>query len=226
MSGLSSSEREYALLVAQLDALDHDIDTARATARQAAHPRGTGFKLHLHGEPAPEPPSGEAVRLADGAQIVIRPVCPDDRDELQVAFAHLGAISRFRRYRRPVEHLTARQLSELCDVDHDTHEGLIALTGDGECVGAARFVRAPDDPAQAEFTCTVADAWQRRGVGTALVERLAARARALGVEHFVAVMLVGNDPARRLVHRVGREVTEHREGGEIEITGVPRDLAQ
>lgn len=166
------------------------------------------------------------MRLADGAPIVIRPVSADDRDELQVAFAHLGAISRFRRYRRPVEHLTARQLSELCDVDHDTHEGLIALIADGECVGAARFVRAPDDPAQAEFTCTVADAWQRRGVGTALVERLAERARALGVEHFVAVMLAGNEPARRLVHHVGREVTEHREGGEIEVTGVPRDRSR
>jgi RimJ/RimL family protein N-acetyltransferase len=226
MSGLSSSEREHVLLVAQLHALDHDIDTARAMAREAAHPHGTRFKLHLHGEPAPEPPSGEAVRLADGAQIVIRPVSADDRDELRVAFAHLGAISRFRRYRRPVEQLTARQLSELCDVDHDTHEGLIALTRDGECVGAARFVRAPDDPAQAEFTCTVADAWQRRGVGTALVERLAARACALGVEHFVAVMLAGNKPARRLVHHVGREVTEHREGGEIEVIGVPRDLSR
>jgi GNAT superfamily N-acetyltransferase len=226
MSGLSSSEREYALLVAHLHALDQDIETARATARQAEHPRGTGFTLHLHGEPPPEPSSGEAVRLPDGAQIVIRPVSPDDRVKVRVGFAHLSALSRFQQYRRPVEHLTAAQLSELCDVDHDTHEGLIALTGDGECVGAARFVRAPEDPAQAEFTCTVADAWQRRGVGTALVEHLAARARALGVEHFVAVMLVGNEPARRLVHHVGREVSEHRDGGEIKITGAPRDVSQ
>jgi RimJ/RimL family protein N-acetyltransferase len=223
MSGPSSSEREYALLVAQLHALDDDIKTARATAQRVEHPHGTGLELHLHGEPAPEPPSGETVRLADGAQIVIRPVSTDDRDELRVAFAHLGALSRFRRYRRPVEHLTARQLSELCDVDHDTHEGLLALSAGGECVGAARFVRAPDDPAQAEFTCTVADAWQGRGVGTALVERLAARASALGVERFAAVMLVGNEPARRLVHRVAGVVTEHREGGEIKVTGAPRE---
>ena len=129
-------------------------------------------------------------------------------------------------YRRPVEHRPARRLPELCDVNHDTHEVLIALTGNGECVGAARFVRAPDDPAQAEFACTVADDWQRRGVGQRLVERLAARARALGVEHFVAVILVGNEPARRLVHHVGREVTEHRDGGEIEVTGVPRDQSR
>ena len=93
-------------------------------------------------------------------------------------------------------------------------------------MGAARFMRAPDDPAQAEFSCTVADAWQRRGVGTALVERLAARARSLGVEQFVAVILVGNEPARRPVHHVGREVTEHREGGQVEVTGVPRDPSQ
>jgi hypothetical protein len=39
-------------------------------------------------------------------------------------------------------------------------------------------------------------------------------------------MLVSNEPAQRLVHHVGREVTEHREGGEIEVTGVPRDLSQ
>ena len=39
-------------------------------------------------------------------------------------------------------------------------------------------------------------------------------------------MLVGNEPARRLVHRVGREVTEHRESGGIEVTGVPRDLSR
>ena len=51
MSGLSSSEREHVLLVAQLHALDHDIDTARAMAQEAAHPHGTGFKLHLHSEP-------------------------------------------------------------------------------------------------------------------------------------------------------------------------------
>jgi RimJ/RimL family protein N-acetyltransferase len=223
MSGLSSGEREYALLVAQLHALDQDIDAARALSRGVAHPRRTGVTLHMHDEPAPAPPSGEAVTLSDGAQIFIRPVCPDDRDELRVGFAHLGALSRFRRYRRPVEHLTPRQLSELCDVDHDTHEGLIALTEEGDCIGAARFVRDPRDPTRAEFTCTVVDAWQRRGVGTALAERLAARARALGVEHFVAVVLVGNEPARRLVHRIAGDVTEHREGGEIEITDPHRE---
>ena len=39
-------------------------------------------------------------------------------------------------------------------------------------------------------------------------------------------MLVGNTPARRLVHRVAGEVTEHRAGGEIEVTGGDREPPQ
>lgn len=217
MAGRSSSEREYALLVAELGALDEDIATARAAARRQAHP--SGMRLGRHHD-ASGPPSGERTRLADGAEIVIRPVEPGDRHEIDVGFARLSAVSRLHALRQPVEHLTGRQLAELTGVDHDSHEVLVAFSSaDGECVGAARFARSPDDPAEAEFTCTVADRWQGRGVGTALVERLAARARALGVERFAVVVLVDDEAARRLVRRVARDVTEHREGGTIRLSG-------
>jgi RimJ/RimL family protein N-acetyltransferase len=223
MGSRSPSEREYALLVAELGALEQDIAAARAAAWHAKHP--AKLNLHAHHDPPP-PPSGERVHLSDGGEIVIRPVEPGDRHEIELGFEHLSAMSRMRRFRHRVEHLTARQLTELTEVDHETQEGMVALEAtSGECVGAARFVRAADDPAQAEFTCTVADRWQARGVGTALVERLAARARSVGVERFTAVILVGNEPARRLVRRVAREVTEHREAGTIEVTGQPRDEA-
>jgi RimJ/RimL family protein N-acetyltransferase len=220
MGGRSSGEREYALLIAELHALDEDIGAARAAARREAHPPG----LELHAHHARTPPSGERVRLADGAEIVIRSAEPGDRHALDVGFARLSATSRLRQFRQPVEHLTGRQLTELTNVDHESHEALVAFDpASGECIGGARFVRAADDPSRAEFTCTVADRWQGRGVGTALVERLAARARAVGIDRFAAVMIVGDEPARRLLRRVGREVTEHREGGTVEIVGEARD---
>ena len=220
MGGQSSGEREYALLIAELHALDEDIGAARATAQREEHPPG----LELHAHHPRTSPSGERVRLADGAEILIRSAQPADRHELDVGFAHLSATSRLRQFRQPVEHLTARQLTELTDVDHESHEALVALDPtSGECIGGARFVRAADDPSRAEFTCTVADRWRGRGVGTALVQRLAARARAVGIDRFAAVMIVGDEPARRLLRRVGREVTEHREGGTVEIVGEARD---
>jgi RimJ/RimL family protein N-acetyltransferase len=223
MGSGSSSEREYALLVAQLGALDRDIAAARAAAWRAKHP--ATLDLHAHHDPPP-PPSGERVHLSDGAEIAIRAVEPGDRHEIELGFEHLSAMSRMRRFRHRVERLTARQLTELTEVDHETNEGMVALDATtGECIGAARFVRAAEDPAQAEFTCTIADRWQARGVGTALVERLAARAQAVGVERFTAVILVGNEPARRLVHHVAREVVEHREGGTIDVIGERGDEA-
>ena len=218
MAGKSSDEREYALLLAELHALDEDIHAARAQASQRI--RGPGLQLHAHGRPEPR---GERVSLRDGGQIVIRPIEPGDRDEFAAAFERLSKMSRIRRFGERVEHVTARQLTELTDVDHDSHEALIALESpSGNCVGVARFIRLPDDVTEAEFMYTVADRWQARGVGTALAERLAARARAVGVERFAAMIVVGNEPARRLLRHVAREISEHREGGKIAIVAVPR----
>ena len=220
MVGKSSGEREYSLLVAELHALDEDIAAARATARAEARPHGLGLASHHRDS---SPPSGERVRLRDGAEILVRPVAPGDRHEIQVGFRRLSATSRLRTLHRPAASLTADQLTELTDVDHESHEVLIALDpATGECVGAARFARAADAPAQAEFTCTVADRWQRRGVGTALVERLAERARAAGIERFTTVILEGDEAARGLLHDVAREVSEHHEAGMVEIVGEDR----
>ena len=217
---LSSGEREYATLVAELRALEEDVEAARATARRAT--AGPGLGLYAHHESAPAL-HGERVGLRDGAEIVIRPIEPDDMHALAIGFEHLGALSRFRRFREPIDHLSPSQLTYLTHVDHDSHEALVALDlATGEGVGVARYVRAPEDPARAEFACTVADLWQGRGVGTALVERLAARARASGIERFSALILVGNEPARRLLAHVADVVSEHREGGTIEITAESR----
>lgn len=219
-SQLNSREREYATLVDQLHALEQDIAAARETARRAAKLR---FDLHARPEAAP-PPHGELVGLRDGAQIVIRPIEPEDLHELELGFQHLGALSRYQRFRAPVDHLSRRQLTYLTHVDHDSHEAVVAVDGaTGQGVGVARYVRDPTDAARAEVTYAVVDHWQGRGVGTALVERLAALARAAGVERFTALMLVGNERARRLLAHVADEIGEHREGGVIEITANLRE---
>jgi RimJ/RimL family protein N-acetyltransferase len=221
-SYLSPDERrEYLTLVAELGALEEDIKSARATARRAT--AGFGLDLRAHSEPAHAVMYGEHVRLADGADIVVRPIEPGDMHDLAIGVQRLSALSRFRRFRAPIDHLSPTQLTALTHVDHESHEAMVAFdAATGEGIGVARYVRSTDDPAQAEFTCAVLDRWQRRGVGTALVERLAARARAVGIERFTAQIVVGNEPARRLLARVADVIGEQRAGGTIEISGVPR----
>jgi GNAT superfamily N-acetyltransferase len=217
---LSSNEREFATLVDQLRALEDEIGAARRASDEAraGHPRDH----HIPRERGPAL-RGERVALADGAQIVIRPVEPEDAADLAAAFERLGALSRFRLFGERVDHLTRHQLIELTRVDHFSREALVALdaaTGDG--VAMARYDRLPDDPAGAAVSCIVLDPWQHRGVGSALAERLAPRARAAGIERCTAVLVLGNGRARRLLAHVADEVGERRDGGTVDVTAQVR----
>ena len=48
-------------------------------------------------------------------------------------------------------------------------------------MGVARFIRLADEPEVAEVAVTVIDAWQRRGLGTLLLEHLTDQARSQGI---------------------------------------------
>ncbi len=57
---------------------------------------------------------------------------------------------------------------------------------------------------RAELALAVVDAWQRRGVGRALLAALAARARRAGVRRFTATLLRDNRGALALARELGR----------------------
>ena len=221
-AGRARDAREVITLASQLEALERDIRAVRRSSRHAGDPPSLGRLLH-EDHPAPHP-QGERVRLRDGATIVIRPVEPNDAVQLKAGFERLGAVSRYRRFLTAVNDLSSHQLAYLTHVDHSSHEAIAALdavTGDG--VGIARYVRDPDDAGLAEVAVTVADDWQGRGVATVLFERLAARARAAGIERITARMIFGNDAARRLIARAAEITSEERGAGTVLLTARLRE---
>jgi GNAT superfamily N-acetyltransferase len=207
-------EKELKALATELGELDKDI----AAARRASQLVQAGISRYKRSEsPAPEM-RGESVVLRDSTEILIRPIEQDDAMPLEAGLEHLSAMSRYRRFRAPVERFTARELEWLTHVDHRDHEALVAIDPSAAViVGVARYVCRPDDRAEANVTSVVADAWQERGVGTALIERLARRASAAGVERWRALMLVGDERAERLLAHVADEVARHRDSGTVEI---------
>jgi len=134
---------ELALLRGELHALDADIAAARARSEGARD----GAIRFTHHEPPPLRMSGEPVRLPDGAQIVIRPIEPEDAGELQRGLEHLSAMSSYRRFRAHVRHLSRDELEHFTRVDHHRHEALAALYPPAhEGIGVARYVCDPADP--------------------------------------------------------------------------------
>ncbi len=198
-------ERTCAVMAAELDALDQDILAARH--RRSRRPRRW------------TPPDGQRVRLG-GDEIAVRPVRPDDAERLRVAFGHLGALTRLRRFLVPIDHLTSHQIGYLTHVDHVDHEAILALDGrTGEGIGVARYVRDPADPRRARVAAVVVDGWQGRGVGTVLVEHLSAHARAHGIETFTGATVAGNEAARRLMLHTSVALADVAQAGERELTG-------
>ena len=89
-------------------------------------------------------------------------------------------------------------------MDHHDHEALIAIEPEsGEPVGVARYVRDPAQPQVAEAALAVVDEWQHRGVGTALLRHLIARARQEDVRRFRASVLGDNQAMLSLLDQPG-----------------------
>jgi GNAT superfamily N-acetyltransferase len=169
--------------------------------------------------------------LRSGDEVLIRPIRPDDKRGLVQGIQRLNPDSRYRRFFSPTPSLPAAQLRYLTEVDHHTHEALLAIdpqTRDG--LGIARFVRSPDDPTMAEVAVAVADDWHRRGLATALLQDLAARAREEGVERFSASVLADNAPAVKLFRHMGDAHKRAADQGVLDLVmdvpdeGIPEAL--
>jgi RimJ/RimL family protein N-acetyltransferase len=155
------------------------------------------------------------VTLRDGTRVLIRPIEPADREALADGFERLSPESRYLRFLTPMRELGERELAYLTEVDQHRHVALVAqLPESGEGVGVARFVRTA--AGEAEPAVAVADAWQGRGIGTALLDALADRAREEGIERFRALVLAHNTDAIAVLERLGSSRVEHH-GREVEV---------
>jgi RimJ/RimL family protein N-acetyltransferase len=157
------------------------------------------------------------VTLRDGTRVILRPIAPDDKPLLAAGFERLGAESRYRRFFASKSQLSDAELDYLVNVDHHDHEAIVAVDPtNGEVIGVARYIRSSADAGLAEVAVTVADEWQGRGLGRALVGRLAYLARRAGIRRFGAV--VQSDNLASLGLAVGAGGQEERVGpGEVEL---------
>lgn len=149
----------------------------------------------------------EVISLKDSRQIVIRPIRPDDAEELQAGFQRLSIQSIYLRFLSFKTQLTDEEARQLATVDYFSRMAFVAIdTQDNvdQVVGVARYAMIdPGHPETAEAAVVVLDDYQGLGLGKQLLLRLVVYARAKGIQCIRGNLQVGNDRMLLLVKRCG-----------------------
>ena len=158
------------------------------------------------------------VILRDGGTLRLRPPRREDADALLEFHRGLSTESLRSRF-HGLPNLRPQLVEALLEPDWASRGALVGTLADanGErIVAVASYVRLRD-PKLAESAFTVADSEQGRGIGTRLLEQLAERAAAAGVERFVAEVLPGNRQMLGVFERAGFELKRQLAGGVVEV---------
>ncbi|HXD85140.1 MAG TPA: GNAT family N-acetyltransferase [Urbifossiella sp.] len=169
------------------------------------------------------PPSQDAMErgrliLRDGTSAQIRPVCLADRAAVAYFFRGLSIESLRRRFFSPTP--PAPELIERL-VSADNADGDLSLIVLRQSNGMPQVIAVGSyfsrDSSTAEVAVAVADAYLGKGLGTLLLERLAAIAATHGFSTFTTTMAIDDAPMHEVLRLSGFTLKEQPEKGEIEI---------
>ncbi len=156
--------------------------------------------------------------LGDGRGLEIRALKPADRAGLAAAAGRSSSESLTRRFFAPKRAFSEKEMAFYSEVDFERHVALAAVVEDAGrplLVGAARYIVA--QPGRAEVAFAVEDAYQRRGIGPALLRHLAKIARGARLEEFTAEVLPDNAPIIKVFERSGFALTRKHSQGVVHV---------
>jgi RimJ/RimL family protein N-acetyltransferase len=160
------------------------------------------------------PPERATVQLIDGCEVMLRATTAADTTLIAALHARCSPQTRSRRSLPTRPGLSPAVLNRLVGGDGST--GVLALTTDGgAAVGLANLALVGTDTA--DIALLVEDAWQGRGVGTALARKLIDLARAEQLTEFIAVSQAGNHALTRVLRRAGLRPRARLEEGALHV---------
>ncbi len=181
---------------------------------------------HLAIQPYPAELAGP-VRLADGSEVALRPIRPEDAALERDFVAALSPESTRMRFLSALRSLTPAMLARFTQIDYDREMALIAVRGEGARereIGVCRYITLPD-AVSCEFAIAVADAWQGRGLGRAMMTRLAEVARSRGLKTMTGTVLGANASMLALCESLGFVIHADADDAQLKVASLDLDSA-
>jgi acetyltransferase len=199
---LSADENDAVAVDARVRVVRRDSGMTRY-AHMAIHPYPTGLGRELH--------------LPDGTRLTARPIRPED-SQLELEFVNgLSEASRYFRFMNAMRELTPSMLARFTQIDYDREMAFVVLTaepGRERQIAVARYSATPDARG-CEYAIVVADDWQGRGLGRALMDMLIDTARERGFAEMIGYVLAVNHAMLRLCERLGFRVGEDADDPQV-----------
>lgn len=144
-------------------------------------------------------------QLADGTDVVIRPIRPEDADLVKRFVHDLSEEAKYFRFMNSVQELTEEMLARLTQIDYSREMALVAVTQDQAPeteLGVARYAINPDG-SSCEFALVVANDIAGKGLGQRLMIALMEAARSKGLQVIEGEVLNHNHNMLKLMNRMG-----------------------
>jgi len=162
-------------------------------ARALLKPSEIPAPLHLVISPYPNQYETRFAHKELG-ELFIRPIRPEDAPLMVEHFETLSSQSLYFRFFSSMKRLPPSMLARFTQVDYDREVALVALCeseSKEKMLGVARII-TEINPKHAEFSVSVGDPWQGKGIGAELLKRCLRIAKERGIEKVWGLVLAEN----------------------------------
>jgi GNAT superfamily N-acetyltransferase len=169
--------------------------------------------------PVNRPSPDRILLLRDGSEVRLRAASQADAPLVAALHARCAPESRRSRFLSPTPRLGPGELEGLLGEAPRSLTAVLALTADGgSAVGIANLETCPTtEPSDVRASVLVEDAWQGRGLGTALLRRLVDIAGERGIAELTGAARPDDVGVTRLLRRAGLRPSAEIVDGEVRL---------
>lgn len=154
--------------------------------------------------------------IADGTEILLRPIRPTDEEAMRDMFYSLSEESIYYRFFSTPKSMPHNRVMPLVNIDYDKDMAIVATVEEAageKIIAVGRYIRSSKEDPMAEVAFLVRDEWQNRGMGRTLLQNLIDIAKEKGIEGFVANVLPNNKSMLAVFHNAGYKLQMSQDEG-------------
>jgi acetyltransferase len=142
-------------------------------------------------------------------KVELRAIRPEDEELWRDMIESLSDATAEYRFFGPVKEITKTMLVRYCHIDYDREIAIAAIGGKGrkrQMLGVARLTIETANAEEGEFAIVVRDAYQRKGLGSRLMNALIEAARDQYVREIYGHVLANNSSMLRFAESLGFDI--------------------